>query len=334
MRANVGNTLVPNTFYRFPISIMLGLTVLSWSQIADATLVDEGKTTFDTETGQTWLDLTETQQADGSPILLPDLKDELGAGGLFEGYRIATWPEVHTFMSNAGVQNSTTTGPTAFTADDVAAGTAWSALIDETLVVSYGANLFGSRGYVEVLDPTKVPGYSERPHPDNMLLVGYYLEGPGGPISSWSQWTNDFWQGLGHCNCIIPGAGWWLVRGAGSVDIKPNDDRNRINLCAKGDLSVAIFSSETFDATDLDPITIVLAGAGVKTDKHELPVTRAKDVNKDGLTDLIAKFVTEDLGLDSGDTEAWLQGSTFGGVYFEGKDAVKVKQQMCVRTLE
>ncbi len=38
--------------------------------------------------------------------------------------------------------------------------------------------------------------------------------------------------------------------------------------------------------------------------------------------------------LDSEDTEATLVGRTAGGEDFEGKDAIQVKQQMCVRTLE
>lgn len=192
---------------RWVLAASLGFTLTT---PASAALIDNGASTTDTLTGLTWLDLSATQVA-GAPMALPDLQTQLGAGGLFDGYRIATWPEVHAFMTNAGVQNSTTTGPTSFTAADVAAGAAWSALIDETLVASYGSNIFGSRGYVLVDDPTLVPNYPIYPHPTNMLLVGYYLEIPGGPTAGWGQWTNDFWLGRGFCDCIIPGAGWWLV---------------------------------------------------------------------------------------------------------------------------
>ncbi len=115
--------------YRFPIFIILGSAFLGWSHIAAATMIDNGRSTTDTATGLTWLDLTKTQEADGSPMPLSYVKSQFDPGGLFEGYRMATVEEVHTFMSNAGVQNSTTTGPTTFTATDVAAGTAWSALV-------------------------------------------------------------------------------------------------------------------------------------------------------------------------------------------------------------
>ena len=121
------------------------------------------------------------------------------------------------------------------------------------------------------------------------------------------------------------------------IDIKPNDDRNRINLCASGPISVAILSSETFDApAEVDPITVSLDGAGVKTvgadDRPLTPQTR--DVNGDGLADLIVKIAREGLGLEPGDTEAELTGRTFCGMPIEGTGAVEVEERMCLRTLE
>ena len=102
--------------YRFPIFIILGSAFLGWSHIAAATMIDNGTSTVDTATGLTWLDLTETQQANGLEITKPAVKALLGPGELLDHYRIATSEEVHAFMTNAGVQNSTTGGPTAFTA--------------------------------------------------------------------------------------------------------------------------------------------------------------------------------------------------------------------------
>ena len=119
------------------------------------------------------------------------------------------------------------------------------------------------------------------------------------------------------------------------IDIKPGKDRNRVNLCAKHGLPVAILSSESFDApAEVDPTTVSLEGAGVKLDKKGNPVAKTRDVNDDGLTDLVVKIVTEDLELESGDIEAKLTGQTFDGTPIEGTDTVQVKQQMCVRTLE
>jgi hypothetical protein len=120
------------------------------------------------------------------------------------------------------------------------------------------------------------------------------------------------------------------------IDIKPNDGRNLINLCAKGPLSVAILSSEAFDApTEVDPATVQLAGAGVKTvGANNQFLTQTRDVNGDGFTDLILKIVSENLDLEPGDTEAELTGRTFGGMPIEGTGAVEVEERMCLRKLE
>jgi hypothetical protein len=110
----------------------------------------------------------------------------------------------------------------------------------------------------------------------------------------------------------------------------------RINTCAAGPLSVAIFGlGPFFDATQVDPATVFLAGAGVRTvGKDEKFQTSTRDVNNDGVTDLVVKIETADLNLENSNTEALLIGSTFDGTAFVGKDAIEVQQRMCVRTLE
>lgn len=118
------------------------------------------------------------------------------------------------------------------------------------------------------------------------------------------------------------------------VDIKPGNEKNNVNICAQGVLSVAILSSESFDATEeVDPSTVGLAGASVKTvGKDDRPLTQNRDVNKDGIPDLVVQILIEELGLESGDTEAKLAGRTFDGKPIEGTGAVTVQQAMCLRT--
>jgi len=119
------------------------------------------------------------------------------------------------------------------------------------------------------------------------------------------------------------------------IDIKPGSDGNRVNICSKGVLPVAILSYETFDATDIDPTTVDLEGAGVKlVGKDEQPVTQTRDVNKDGIKDLVVHIETADLGLASSDPEAELIGKTFDGIMIVGKDAIDITQFMCLRSLE
>lgn len=101
-------------------------------------------------------------------------------------------------------------GSMPYTAANIAAANAWTSLVGETLIASYGG-FFGSRGYV-VIDNSFVPPAFAYPNPTNMLLVGYYLSAPNS-----GTWTNDYWLGLGYCGCIIPGAGWWLVSDATPV---------------------------------------------------------------------------------------------------------------------
>ncbi len=74
--------------------------------------------------------------------------------------------------------------------------------------------------------------------------------------------------------------------------------------------------------------------AGVKRNKNGDPEVKSKDVDRDGLTDMVLTFEIPDLDLESGDTLAELTGHTFGGTKIQGADAVEVKQQMCVRSLE
>ncbi len=120
------------------------------------------------------------------------------------------------------------------------------------------------------------------------------------------------------------------------IDIKPGNEQNNVNICAQGVLPVAILSSESFDATEeVDPATIGLAGASVKTvGKDERPLTQNRDANKDGITDLVVKILIEELHLEGGDTEAELTGRTFEGKPIEGTGAVTVKQTMCLRNVE
>ena len=133
------------------------------------------------------------------------------------------------------------------------------------------------------------------------------------------------------------------------IDIKPRDVLNRVNICASRPLRVAILSfdnfsgSTFFDATDVDPATVFLAGAGVvrlddddeEEDDEDVQFrTRIRDVNEDGLRDLIVWIVRQDLNLDTDDTEAILVGQTFDGKAIKGKDAVEVKQFMCLRELD
>ena len=100
------------------------------------------------------------------------------------------------------------------------------------------------------------------------------------------------------------------------IDIKPQGNPNSINLKSKGVIPVAVLTTPEFDATTVDPETVVFAGAS--------PVHYAlEDVDYDSDVDMILHFKTEETHIMSGDTEAGLTGDTLGGMPIWGWDSVR-----------
>ena len=84
-----------------------------------------------------------------------------------------------------------------------------------------------------------------------------------------------------------------------------------INMRSHSDIAVVIFSSPVLDARQIDPSTLRFAGAPVHKDSHRQYEISKRDVNGDGLRDLIAYFRANQLQLSAGDTQAVLDGRTF-----------------------
>jgi hypothetical protein len=106
------------------------------------------------------------------------------------------------------------------------------------------------------------------------------------------------------------------------IDIKPGEDPNMVNLGANGVLPVAILSTSDFDATQVDPTTVVLAGAGVAV-RGRSSLASQKDVNDDGLVDLLVKVQIEDLAPEElEDGVAVLNAETYSGVSVTGSDEI------------
>jgi hypothetical protein len=108
------------------------------------------------------------------------------------------------------------------------------------------------------------------------------------------------------------------------IDIKPGSDPNSINVSSAGVIPVAILSSDTFDATQVDPATCNLAGASVRVaGKSDSQLCHAEDVNGDGLQDLTCQF-ENDLIAEEGDSIAVLEGETFDGTPFRGEGTIRI----------
>jgi hypothetical protein len=101
------------------------------------------------------------------------------------------------------------------------------------------------------------------------------------------------------------------------LDIKPGSYPNSINLNSKGKVTVAILTTDDFNANDVDPVTCEFAG--------EYPLRwKMEDVDYDGDYDMLFHFMTQELELKKDSTEATLECETFEGIKITGTDSVNI----------
>jgi len=110
-----------------------------------------------------------------------------------------------------------------------------------------------------------------------------------------------------------------------TIDIKPGNEQNNINLNSKGVVPVAILTTDEFDAATVDPTTAQFAGA---VPEH----WSLEDIDNDGDDDLMFHFRTQELNLDQDSTEATLTAQLTGqitaqvssGTIVSGTDKVQI----------
>jgi hypothetical protein len=105
-----------------------------------------------------------------------------------------------------------------------------------------------------------------------------------------------------------------------TIDIKPGSSPNSINPKSNGVIPVAILTTDTFDATTVDPLSVRFGPEGAK-EMHKKG--HIEDVNKDGEPDLVLHFKTQATGITCGDTSASLTGETVDGDPIQGFDSIK-----------
>lgn len=113
------------------------------------------------------------------------------------------------------------------------------------------------------------------------------------------------------------------------IDIKPGSYPNSINLGSNGLVPVAIISAPGFDATQVNPDSVTLAGAGIAVrGKGNKYMSHPEDVNGDGLLDLVIQVETTNLDpTQFQDGFAFLNGTVpISGipVPFEGYDEINI----------
>jgi hypothetical protein len=107
-----------------------------------------------------------------------------------------------------------------------------------------------------------------------------------------------------------------------SIAIKPSSDLNSINPDSKESIPVAILTTNSFDAVQVDWETVRFGPTGA-TESHGL--SHVEDVDNDGDTDLIFHFNTRDTGIKCDDSKATLTGATFSGESITASDMIKPK---------
>ena len=106
------------------------------------------------------------------------------------------------------------------------------------------------------------------------------------------------------------------------IDIKPGSFPNSIKLSDNGAIPVAVFSTEAFDATLIDPGTITLNSSTVRLRGNGFAAS-FEDINQDGILDLVVQV--DRGGFEStGDGIGTLEGMTYDGIYVKGSDSVRV----------
>jgi outer membrane protein assembly factor BamB len=111
------------------------------------------------------------------------------------------------------------------------------------------------------------------------------------------------------------------------IDVKPRNETNPINPRAHGVTPVALLGSEEFDVTEVEPTTLRF-GPGEAAPVHDLtngwPYSDPlRDVNRDGYTDLLVHFSTQESSIQCSDTEVTLTGQLIDGFFIEGTDTIR-----------
>jgi hypothetical protein len=116
-----------------------------------------------------------------------------------------------------------------------------------------------------------------------------------------------------------------------SIDIKPGNDANRINLNSQGLVAVAVWTTPDFDASQFVPEMAHLADAGLAMTQGCAGAQAVRwnvdDENGDGLADLVFFFRIQDIGLTASSTAATLMAhGSYGAttLHIMGTDSVTV----------
>lgn len=101
------------------------------------------------------------------------------------------------------------------------------------------------------------------------------------------------------------------------IDIKPGSERNTINPREKGNVTVAVLGTPTFDPRTIDPATVRFGPGGAPALKP-----KARDADHDRNGDGVFRFDVARTGITCDQTSVTLTGQTRSGVAFQGSDRI------------
>jgi hypothetical protein len=111
------------------------------------------------------------------------------------------------------------------------------------------------------------------------------------------------------------------------VDIKPGSSPNIFNVNSGGKIPVAILSSASFDASQIDPTTVRLNNFSTRVALKGKGASMASvsDINSDGLPDLLVHVTMQGIVLmGDGDHFIVIIAETFSGIRVRGVDTVRL----------
>jgi hypothetical protein len=120
----------------------------------------------------------------------------------------------------------------------------------------------------------------------------------------------------------VPGEPFQITRIV-STDIKPGSDPNAVNCQNKEQIiSVAILTTENFDAADVDYTSVPFENAIEihRNKKTGMPIKHLMDVDDDGDLDLVFHFKLEETDLTCSSSRGVISGYLANGLAFEGAD--------------
>jgi hypothetical protein len=157
-------------------------------------------------------------------------------------------------------------------------------------------------------------------HDDRMSILSPDVTDFIMPISPWLLMHLDPNRGYGVGNRYV------MAPLSISIDIKPFGrpaKENKVNLRSRGSISVALLSDTAPDSqfdppSQVDVQTVEFGPNGASPIRYT-----SRDINRDGLGDLILRFIIQEAGFSCGDTEATLTAETYDGQSLSGSDSIK-----------